>query len=353
MPLQARSNPNGAAGEIDISAVVPVYMGERTLGKLVDRLIAAFEGAGRTFEIILVDDDSRDNSWQIIQDIARREPRVLGVKHTRNFGQHNATLCGFRFARGNLIATLDEDLQNPPEEIEKMIAAMQATHADVVYGVPATRKHSWWRRFCSRVVMFVPRRVMKIDFDIGSFRLIRSAIAREVAKANRHDIIIDIYFAWMTSRIVSCEVRHDEDQRDQSSYRIRKLLSVFLSMMCNYTTLPLRIASVMGALLSLGSIGLAIYFVVIRLTHEIPVHGFTAIIVSVLFSAGLILLGIGVLSEYLARTFMRINQRPQSIVRTTTGLTAPHTADSSDIAIDRELNATVAATTRELSDVAR
>jgi undecaprenyl-phosphate 4-deoxy-4-formamido-L-arabinose transferase len=294
-------------------------MGAQTLEALVARLVAAFTRAGRSFEIVLVDDDSRDGSWEVIESLARVDARVLGVKLTRNFGQHNATLCGFRHARGRLIVTLDEDLQNPPEEIETMIETMRVTDADVVYGVSSRRKHSWWRRLCSGVVMLIPRRVMKIDFNIGSFRLIRAAIAREVAKADRHDIILDIYFAWTTSRIVATAVRHDEDSRESgSSYRFRKLLTVFLNMMCSYTTLPLRLASVTGIAISLVSMLMGVYFILVRLFANVPVPGFTALIVSILFSTGLMLMSVGIVSEYIARLFMRVNQKPQSVVRMTT-----------------------------------
>lgn len=303
----------------DISVVIPVYLGESTLEKLVDRLRQTFERSNRTFEIILVDDDSRDNSWQVIQSLAQRDARILGVKLARNFGQHNATLCGFRFATAPLIVTLDEDLQHPPEAIDTMIATMREKNADVVYGIPAQRKHSWWRRLGSRLIMLVPRHVMKIDFDIGSFRLVNAAVAKAVTNATRHDIIIDIYFAWLTSRISAVEVPHDDGLRDRgSSYPLRKLLSILLNLICNYTVLPLRAASLMGATLSVVSLILTVYFVLVRLIEGVPVQGFTAIIVSVLFSTGMILLGIGVMSEYLARTFMHINQRPQSAVRTTT-----------------------------------
>lgn len=362
MSNSPRANPTQTMptnDEIEISAVVPVYRGAKTIEELCRRLVSCFEVAGRSFEIILVDDGSKDESWEVIQRVASKEPRVLGIRLTRNFGQHNATLCGFRHARGELIATLDEDLQNPPEQIERMIQTLREKDADLVYGIPEKRKHSWWRRLGSRMIMLVPRMVMKIDFDIAAFRLVKASIAKEVAKADRHDIIIDIYFAWLTERIVAREVKHDKDQDDRhSSYTMWKLIRVLFNMLCNYTILPLRMASIMGAVLSVISIGLACFFIGVKLIQGIEVPGFTAIIVSVLFSTGLILLGIGVMSEYLARTFLHVNQKPQSAVRLTTrNSNSPNSSETQNNIHTSNKGAArdpaVAASTRELTDAAR
>lgn len=303
----------------DISAVIPVYRGAHTITELCRQLIAAFEKSGHRFEIILVDDGSKDGSYEIVRELARKDQRIIGVELSRNFGQHNATLCGFRVARGRLIVTLDEDIQNPPEEIDNLIKHAQQTQSDVVYGIPRVRQHSWWRKLGSRLVMIVPRRVMKIDFDISPFRLLRAPIAKEAAKVGRHDVILDIYLAWLTDRISAKEVEHGaNDSVRPSSYSLWKLIRVLLNVMCNYTVLPLRLASILGVLISIASIAIATYFILFKLIHGLDVPGFTAIIVTLLFSTGMILMGIGVLSEYLARTILYIHHKPQSFIRSTT-----------------------------------
>ncbi|MFC1736742.1 glycosyltransferase family 2 protein [Candidatus Hydrogenedentota bacterium] len=303
---------------IEYSVVVPVHRGAETILELCERLVAFFVERNNSFEIILVDDGSTDGSWERITEIAESETRVVGVRLTRNFGQHNATVCGFRHARGEYIVTLDEDIQNPPEEIGKMIDCMASGGWDVVYGMPILRKYSWWRRFCSSMVMLVPRYVTKLDFGISGFRLIRAPIAREVAKSLRHDIILDMYLAWSTERISSVQVAHNEASGRKSSYSAFKLVTVLANLLCNYTVLPLRLAVAMGLVLSVLSMLTATYWVVLKLTRDIPVPGFATIAVSIWFSTGLILMGIGVMSEYLARIFLHINQKPQAIVRETT-----------------------------------
>jgi len=300
------------------SIVVPVYRGEATVAELCRRLAAVFEARGDSFEIILVDDGSSDGSWERITEIAARDDRVVGLRLTRNFGQHNATVCGFGHANGEMVLTVDEDLQFPPEEIGKLIDRAKHDGADVVYGVPERRRHSWWRRLGSRVVMIIPRLVMKVRFDISSFRLIRGPIAAEVAGAQRHDIVIDVMISWITDRISAVHVQQLESTARKSSYTPFKLLQVLFNILYNYTVLPLRFSIMIGGLLSLISIVLAAYFIYVRITQDVGVPGFSALIVSVLFSTGVILLAIGMMSEYLAHTFLHVIRKPQFIVRETT-----------------------------------
>jgi len=300
------------------SVVVPVYRGEATVAELCRRLAAVFEARGASFEIILVDDGSSDGSWERILEIAAGDDRVLGLRLTRNFGQHNATVCGFRHAHGAMVLTVDEDLQYPPEEISKLIDCAEREGADIVYGVPERRRHSWWRRLGSRMVMIIPRLVMKVSFDISSFRLIRGPIAAEVAKAQRHDIVIDVMISWITDRISAVRVQQLESTARKSSYTPFKLIQMLFNILYNYTVLPLRFSVVIGGLLSFISLVLAAYFIYIRVTKDVGVPGFSALIVSILFSTGVVLLGIGMMSEYLAHTFLHVIRKPQSVVRDTT-----------------------------------
>jgi len=303
----------GTSAGPDYSVVVPVYRGRSTIEELCRRIARFFDGRGDTFEIILVDDGSSDGSWGKIVEIARADARVLGIQLMRNFGQHNATACGFRHAGGKFVVTLDEDLQNPPEEIGKMIAAMEQSHADVIYGIPESRQHHWWRRLSSRIV----RLVIGVKSDVTSVRLIRSQSMEPIVQSDRPDIVIDVYLSWATKAISATPVRHEASSRP-SSYTVSALVRLMFSLIFNYTVIPLRVAIVAGAVLSAASFMLALFMAYQRLVHRIDVPGFTAIIVSVLFSTGLILVGIGVMSEYLARIFLHANHKPQSIIRGTT-----------------------------------
>jgi undecaprenyl-phosphate 4-deoxy-4-formamido-L-arabinose transferase len=302
---------------LDYSIVIPVYGGVATIEDLYRRLRAVFDERGASVEVIFVDDASRDGSWHVIERLARANANVRGIRLGRNFGQHNATTCGFRFARGRFVVTLDEDLQHPPEEIAKLIQCQQRGDADVVYGIPARRRSPFWRRLGSRLAMAIPRHVMKIHFDISSFRLVRAALAREVACSTRHDIIVDAYLGWLTDRIAATEVRHNAASRC-SNYTLLRLIGLFANLLCNYTTFPLRVATACGGLLSMGSILVGILFILLHLSGYTGVPGYSSLIVSLFFSTGVILMGIGVMSEYLGRILMQINGRPQAYIRHTT-----------------------------------
>ncbi|RKH57927.1 glycosyltransferase [Corallococcus llansteffanensis] len=303
---------------VDVSVVIPCFRGEASLPELCDRLVRALEARGDTFEIILVDDSARPALWTCIQGLCAGDGRIRGVQLMRNYGQHNATVRGFRHARGRWVVTLDEDLQNPPEEIAALRARAEETDADVVYGIPQARQGPGWRTWASRLIMVIPRRVMQVDFDISAFRLISGPVAAEVARSERHDIILDIYLSWVTDRIRSTPVRHEHPEGLRSSYTLRKLVQVFFNLLFNYATFPLRLASVGGVVLSAlsGLAGVAV--LVSKFTGTITVPGWASLAIAVLFSSGVTLLGVGILSEYVTRIFLQINQKPQSVVRAVT-----------------------------------
>ncbi|WP_375761267.1 glycosyltransferase family 2 protein [Corallococcus exercitus] len=303
---------------IELSVVVPCFRGEASLPVLCERLVRHLEARGAPFEIILVDDSARPALWACIQGLSARDGRIRGVQLMRNYGQHNATVRGFRHARGRWVVTLDEDLQNPPEEIATLLSRAEEAGADVVYGVPQARQGPGWRTWASRLIMVIPRRVMQVDFDISAFRLISGPVAAEVARSERHDIILDIYLSWVTDRITATPVRHEHPEGLRSSYTLRKLVQVFFNLLFNYATFPLRLASVGGVALSLlsGLAGVAV--IVSKFTGTITVPGWASLAIAVLFSSGVTLLGVGILSEYVTRIFLQINQKPQSVVRAVT-----------------------------------
>ncbi|AGC47647.1 undecaprenol glycosyltransferase [Myxococcus stipitatus DSM 14675] len=303
---------------VDISVVVPCFRGETSLPELCSRLIRTLEARQASFEVILVDDSARPTLWAVIEGLAQSDARIVGVRLMRNFGQHNATVCGFRHARGRWVVTLDEDLQNPPEEIGTLLARAEEADADVVYGLPRVRQGPGWRSLASRLIMVIPRKVMRVGFDISAFRLISGRVAAEVSRSERHDIILDIYLSWVTDRITATEVRHDHPDGLRSSYTLSRLMTVFFNLLFNYATFPLRLASIGGFFLSVLSAIAGVFVLYSRITGHITVPGWASLAVAVLFSSGVTLLGVGILSEYVARIFLQINQKPQSVVRQST-----------------------------------
>ncbi|MBN8226214.1 glycosyltransferase [Corallococcus macrosporus] len=303
---------------VDVSVVVPCFRGEGSLPALCGRLVRALEARGDTFEILLVDDSARPALWACIQALAKGDARIRGIQLMRNYGQHNATVRGLRMARGRWVVTLDEDLQNPPEEIPTLLARANEVGADVVYGIPHERQGPGWRTWASRLIMVVPRRVMGVGFDISAFRLISGPVAAEAARSERHDIILDIYLSWVTDRITATPVRHEQPQGLRSSYTLSKLVQVFFNLLFNYTTFPLRLASIGGAVLSVLSVAAGASVILSKFAGDIDVPGWASLAVGVLFSSGVTLLGVGILSEYVTRIFLQINQKPQSVVRAVT-----------------------------------
>jgi len=303
---------------VDVSVVVPCFRGDETLPELCRRLTTTLESLDVEFEILLVDDSGRAAMWRCIEGLARGDGRVRGLQLTRNFGQHNATVCGFRHASGRWVVTLDEDLQNPPEEIPTLLDCQGASGADVVYGTPRVRQGPLWRTLASRAIMTIPRSVMRIGFDISAFRLIDGRIAAEVARNERYDIILDICLSWITDRISSVEVRHDSRRGSPSAYTLSRLTTVFFNLLFNYATFPLRLAAVSGIALSMVALLLGGAVLVSRVIGHVTVPGWASLAAGVAFSAGLTLVTIGILSEYVLRMFLRINQKPQSVLRSAT-----------------------------------
>ena len=298
---------------VDLSIVVPVYNSEATLRELVERLKLALAGVAGGFQIVMVDDGSRDGSWHEIEQLRQENPdTVIGVQLMRNFGQHNATMCGFRHARGNLIVTMDDDLQHPPEEVPKLVKAMQDPRVDVAYGVyHQAKKHKPWRNVGSRLMHSSYRRVFQSDVHPTSFRIIRRTLLESIFFYSLNYTVIDGLLAWNSQRMIEVDVEHRPQARGRSRYSLRRLISTAITMISNFSLWPLRVVSMCGMLASLAGMVLGAYYLVMQLTDSIKVPGYASIIVAIFVLGGLQLLALGVIGEYLGRVHMNINRKPQ------------------------------------------
>lgn len=301
----------------DLSLVVPVFRGADTLASLHERIARVCQAQGWSWELLLVDDGSQDNSAARIEQLASQDSHVTGVFLTRNFGQHNATVAGIRESAGLLVATLDEDLQHPPEALPEMMKVMQAENADVVYGVLDRRRHPYWRRMASAAVHWLPRRVMKMSFDISSFRLMNRTVADAVAASTRHDIILDVVIGWVTQRISGSLVSHEAAARP-SGYSLYSLTGILFRLICGYTVAPLRVVLGAGILLSIAAVAIGMRILALKLFGSGVPSGYTSLMVVVTFSSGLILISLGLVAEYVARVFLQISRKPQAVVRRVT-----------------------------------
>lgn len=314
-PAQARVAAISAP-ELDISIVIPVYNSAATLEQLHARLTAVLGSLQRSYEIILVDDGSRDQSWAGLATLRTIDPvHVVAVQLMRNYGQHNALMCGLEMSRGEVVITMDDDLQNPPEEIPKMLAHIEQNPLDLVYGCPSRRNHASWRNLGSTIVWHFYRTVFRNPVTPTPFRAMRHQLAHSVMFYDLNFTYIDGLLAWCTSRIGAVEVEHHARAEGRSNYSVSKLLVLALNLYTNFSLLPLQLVSVMGLLTAFSGFVLGAYYVLQYLVSNILVPGFASTIIAVLILGGVQLLALGVIGEYVGRLHLNVNRKPQFVVR--------------------------------------
>jgi len=299
-----------------ISVVVPVYNSENTLPELVERISSTLEAHGYAFEIILANDGSRDRSWEVITDIINRRPNILGLNLMRNYSQHNALLAGILKAKHDIIVTIDDDLQNPPEEIPRLVSKLKEGY-DIVFGVPGVRRHKGWRNVSSRLLKTVLKVVLGAEMgkQSSAFRAFRSILRRGFENFTDAQLSIDVLLSWGASSVANITVDHKERKAGKSGYTFRKLFALSFNMLTGYSTLPLRIASVVGFSTSLIGLSMFLYVVIRRLLQTNYVPGFAFLASEIALFAGLQLFAIGVIGEYVARLHFRTMGKPPYVIR--------------------------------------
>jgi glycosyltransferase involved in cell wall biosynthesis len=305
--------------EAGISVVVPVYNSEKTLPLLYERLAAAMAAIRVPFDIIFVDDGSADRSWDVISSIARDHRAATGIRMMRNYGQHNALLCGIRAARRSIIVTMDDDLQNPPEEIPKLLAKLEEGF-HVVYGVPERLQHGFARDLASRVTKLALQNAMGAESaaNVSAFRAFRTELRNAFWAYNSPYVCIDVLLTWATRRFGSAKVRHDERAAGRSNYTFGRLFAHAMNMMTGYSTLPLQMASISGFILTaFGFVILIVVIVRYFASPEVP-PGFPFLASIVAIFSGAQLFALGIMGEYIARIHLRMMDRPSYTVQITT-----------------------------------
>ena len=302
-----------------ISAVIPVHRSEKSLPLLLPRLTAVLDAVASAHEIILVDDGSPDRSWDAIATAAKKDDRVRGIRLMRNFGQHNALLVGIRAAQYQIIVTLDDDLQNPPEEIGRLLEQL-TDDVDVVYGSPISEKHSLWRSAASRITKFALQEAMGAPAarSVSSFRVFRTDLRRAFERFQSPDISVDVLLTWATSRFAAIGVRQEPRSEGRSNYTFGRLVHHALNMMTGFTSRPLRVASMVGFLFTI--FGVVVFVVVVARYfvggNSVPGFPFLASIIAIF--SGVQLLILGIMGEYVARMHFRLMERPTYGVAETT-----------------------------------
>jgi len=272
-----------------------------------------------SFEVILVNDGSRDGSWDVIMDLAKRYPWVLGIDLMRNAGQENATLCGIRAASREVIVTMDDDLQHLPEEMPKLLEKLNEGY-DVVYGVARKRQQPWWKNLFSMLVKRAIAYVMGLHVvrDISAYKAFRADLRKAFNNHHGPDVMVDVLLSWGTNRFASVTVEEAPRTMGRSNYSLSKLVKVAFLVLTSYTTLPLRLASILGFVFIIFGFFVLLYVLVTYLAlGSVPGFSFQASIISIF--SGVQLFALGIIGEYLARMFDRSMARPPYVIREMVG----------------------------------
>ena len=302
------------------SVVIPVYRAAESLPELHRRLVAVLEDLPGGFEIVFVEDCGGDHSWEVIKTLAAADRRVQGFHMSRNYGQHNALLCGIRAARGEVIITMDDDLQHPPEELPKLLEKL-AEGYDVVYGTPQQERHGFLRDMASRMTKLALQSAMGAETarKVSALRIFRTELRKAFDSYRSPSVNIDVLLTWATTRFAAVPIRHESRKYGESGYTIRKLLNHAINMMTGFSTLPLQMASVMGFIFAFFGF-MVLTYVLIRyfaLGGSVPGFPFLASLIAIF--SGVQLFALGVIGEYLARMHFRTMERPPYSMRERTG----------------------------------
>ncbi len=308
--MEEKNKPNA-------SVVIPVYNGAETIRPLTERLLTVLPQLFKSYEIILVDDCSGDNSWEVVQDLCKESKDIIhGIHLSRNFGQHNATLCGIRAARYEITVTMDDDLQHPPEELPKLVEELEKGY-DVVYAIPSKLPHSWWRNLGSKLTKIVLGKIMGIPIrEIGAFRVFRTHLRNAFANYSSPDVYIDPLLAWGTKNFSHVTVEEDPRTVGTSNYSFSKLVRASMLILTGYSTVPLRFASSLGFIFVLFGFAVMIYVLVVTLAlGRTPGFPFITSLISIF--AGVQLFTLGIFGEYLARMYDKSLDKPTYVIKET------------------------------------
>lgn len=298
------------------SFVVPVYRSAGSLSELHKRIINAFDNEQALLEILFIEDAGGDSSWAVIEELTRIDKRVRGFRLSRNYGQHNAILCGIREATGDIIITLDDDLQHPPEEIPKLIVKINEGF-DVVYGPPEKEQHGILRDLASQITKFSLESAMGASNarQVGALRVFRTRLRDAFADYQSPTVSIDVLLTWATTKFTAVSVRHDVRRVGASGYTPRMLVRHALNMMTGFSSQPLQYASIIGFLFGIFGLVILIYVLVVWIIYGSAVPGFAFLASLIAIFSGAQLLALGIIGEYLSRMHFRTMNRPPYLVR--------------------------------------
>ena len=304
----------------EITIVIPVYNDEEVLTELYARLSVVLNQNKMPYKIILIDDGSTDNSWEVITELQHKDPNINGIKLIKNFGQQNAIAAGLDYAEGDIVVIMDSDLQDRPEDIPKLIQALEENKASMAIAKWTSRKDIFFKRFVSKLFYIVSNRITKIHYQpgLGVFRAIRGEVVQELRKYKEKTSTTLSLLYWIGVDYVAVELERDARFAGKSGYNLSKMIKLTMDRIFSFSMFPIRVSIYSGLGISTVSFILAIIFIIRRFMN-LTAPGWTSIVVLVLFLFGINFIFLGVIGEYLGRIFLESRQRPKYIVKNVIG----------------------------------
>ena len=299
--------------KLDISVVIPVFNAENTLVELNHQLISFLNGKNILYEVIYVDDHSSDNSWRILQDLKANNMNLVKViRLAKNVGQHESLMCGLNFSKGGIIVTMDDDLEHSPADIEVLLEAKKATGSSILYGMYPTDNSQRVRRILKRFYRFLSKSEGINKAEGSSFRILDASIVSNIKKHEYSFIWLDEMFLWYNPNPEFVHLKSVENFGNKvSRYSLFKLIGLTFNVMLYTTTIPLRLFIYIGFSLSIINFIIGTFYIIKKLAIGSQQLGYTSLIVSILFTSGIILIGIGIIGIYLSRLYSLMNKEPR------------------------------------------
>jgi glycosyltransferase involved in cell wall biosynthesis len=298
------------------SVVIPIFNGERTISKLCILIEEFFRQANLVYELILVHDCGKDNSWVELEELKKRyNTQITIIKLSRNFGQHNAIICGLAHAKGDFIITMDEDLQHKPIDIKNLISEQQKGDYDIVYGKYAIRKHSSFRNLGSNFLRWlISKSIPDIHADYSAFRLIKANIAKSVVSMQNSYTFLDGYLSWITTNTSSCLVSHNERQGGVTSYSFKKLINHSINIFVTFSNFPIRLLIIFSIFIFVLNSIFSSYIIIRKLIFNDFAMGFPSLFVAIIFGVSIIMLSVGLLGEYIYQINLKTTKKPNYFI---------------------------------------
>ncbi|MGZ3862914.1 MAG: glycosyltransferase family 2 protein [Bacteroidia bacterium] len=299
---------------MDFSILIPVCNSESCLEKTANAVVAAMEKLSPNYELILIDDGSKDNSWEIIKKLREANKKITGIKLNRNYGQHNALLCGLNNCSGNYIITMDDDLEQNPEDISKMFAELKEGDYDLVYGTPANRRKGLLRHFLTYLFKKASQVENKTAGNGSSFRIFKSSLKEHLIKHQGALFFLDEIVLWYTDKVSYVKITYLKSQKTASRYNNSTLFTLSWQLMSLSSTMPLRLVRMVGIYMFGLSILLGLIFIVRKMLIHVPM-GYTSIMVTILFGTGVITASLGVIGEYIGNLIAISSNKPSYSIK--------------------------------------